>query len=154
MIPQVLEETCHILLCRRHQDALAPLNEFGKGLQVVVVRLTGKRPQPLLHPKVDLVILQQRKIAGAVHTPDYLRSASIPNEGRATLNLVYQESTSSTSKQFDRRTAKRAVRVASRDSKMSGRLTRHPVAAQMGFKHALERGAEEAVPAWTIWPFR
>jgi len=102
MIAQMLEESRHILLRRSHQHALATLNELGKGFQVVIVGLTGKRPQSLFHPKVDLVILQQRKIAGAVHTPDYLRSATIPNKGRTTLNLVYQESTSSTSKQFNR----------------------------------------------------
>lgn len=98
MIAQMLKKSRHILLCRGYQDALATFDELGKGLQVVIVGFTSKRPQPLLHPKVDLVILQQRQIAGAVHTPDYLRSATIPNEGRATLNLVYQESTSSTSK--------------------------------------------------------
>ena len=94
----MLKESPHILLRRRDQNSLASLNELGKGLQVVVVCLAGKRPQPLLHSKIDLIVLQQRKIAGIVHTSDYLRPAGISDADDVMLNLVYQESTSSTSK--------------------------------------------------------
>ncbi len=73
---QVFEKGCNILLRRSEQNPVAGFNEFGKRLQVAVVCFAGERAQPLLHAQVDLVVVQERSIAGGVHRFDYPRRLS------------------------------------------------------------------------------
>ena len=57
---QMLQKCRHILLRRRQQHAVTPLDELGKGLQVAVVGLAGQRTKPFFHAQIGLVVLQQR----------------------------------------------------------------------------------------------
>jgi hypothetical protein len=60
MTAQMFEKSRHILLRCCQQNALAPLNELGEGLQVAVVGLAGQWPQPFFHAQIRLVVLQKR----------------------------------------------------------------------------------------------
>ena len=65
---QMLQKSRHILLRRRQQNAVASLDELGKGLQIAVIGLARQRPQPLFHAQIGLIVLQQREIARVFHT--------------------------------------------------------------------------------------
>ena len=73
MGPQMLQESRYILASRRGQDRFPAVQKFGKGLQIAVLGLARKRPQPLLNTKICLVILQETEVACSAHTFDYPR---------------------------------------------------------------------------------
>ena len=77
MVPQMLKKRRHILLHRRQQHALTILDKLGECLQIAVVGLASKRAQALLYSQIDLVVLQERQIACAVHTSDYPRLEAV-----------------------------------------------------------------------------
>jgi hypothetical protein len=67
----VFKERCHILLSRRHQNALPPLKKLGERLQVAVIRLAGQWTQSLFHAKICLIVLQEPEVIFNAHTFDY-----------------------------------------------------------------------------------
>ena len=90
MRTQVLEESCNILLRCSQQDAVPSFDELAKRLQIAVVRFAGERAQPLLHAQIDLVVVQERKIACEVHRFDYPRPLTSLRTTEILPNHVHQ----------------------------------------------------------------
>ena len=90
MVAQVFKKGRYILLRRRQQYPVATFDELGKGFQVAVIGLAGKRTKSLLNAQIRLVILQERKIARAVHTSDYERPQPILPPPGSSPYLVHQ----------------------------------------------------------------
>jgi hypothetical protein len=69
---------------------MTPFNELRKRIQITEVRLASKRAQPLLDPQICRVVLQEREISAAFHTPDYPRVPSRAEARNNSPNLVHQ----------------------------------------------------------------
>ncbi len=75
MPPQPLHESAHICLRCPYQQPIPPLNMLGKLLQVPPIRLTTRRPQPLLYPQIRHILPNRSsistKLANPLHNLDY-----------------------------------------------------------------------------------
>ena len=60
---EMIEECGNILLGGIDEHAVARLEEFGEGLEVAVVSLTGERAQALFYAEINLIVVKQREIA-------------------------------------------------------------------------------------------
>ncbi len=90
MAPQSFHKPTHIRLRRPHQQPIAPFHMLGKLLQVPPIRLTTRRPQPLLYPQIRHILPNRPGIstdlAVSLHRPRLSRPNIPPNAHTRRMN--------------------------------------------------------------------
>ena len=71
---QVLEQSRHVGLARRHQQDVAALKKLGKDAQIAQVGFASEGAKSFLHAKIVAVILQKRELVSTAHITDYRRA--------------------------------------------------------------------------------